>query len=94
MYIQTHSAPLLYSLYSFVTSYQMAHLGPLPTSASGKMLQEIITTIPNVTLIGSKPSNIYVTLDATKGKTPGRYIHTREQLLYLLLTWWINLWFA
>lgn len=43
--------------------YLNSKLGPLPPSSSGKMLQEIITSTPNVALIGNKPSNIYVTLN-------------------------------
>lgn len=58
------------SFCSFVSTFQSAQLGPLPTSSSGKMLQEIITSMPNITLIGSKPSNIYVTLEGS-GKAAG-----------------------
>jgi hypothetical protein len=35
------------------------------------MLQEIITSMPDVSLVGSKPSNIYVTLSGPTGKAAG-----------------------
>ena len=38
--------------------------GPLPAFSSGKFLQEVIRSIPNVTLVGGRPSTIYVALSA------------------------------
>ena len=52
----------LFSLYSFVRVYKDSKIGALPVSSSGKLLQEVIANTPNITMVGVKPSNIYVTL--------------------------------
>lgn len=43
-------------------------------SANGKPLQEIITAIPDVILVGGKPSNIHVTLVRPGAKMAGKYM--------------------
>ncbi len=72
--VSLRASPDYISLFSSLSLLQSA---PTPdfTLPNGKTEERVvldvpITTIPNVTLIGSKPSNVYVTLDATKGKTP------------------------
>ena len=57
---------------SFVRIYRESDFGQssLPMSFSGKLLQELISTTPNVTMVGTRPSSIYVTLgDKDLGKS-------------------------
>ena len=63
---------------SFVRVYHDT-CGPLPVSANGKPLQEIITTTPGVILVGGKPSNINVTLVQPGAKMAGKYMYTIGQ---------------
>ena len=58
---------------SFVRVYHDT-CGPLPVSANGKPLQEIITATPGVILVGGKPSNINVTLERPGAKMAGKYM--------------------
>jgi len=57
-------------LLDFVRVYRDTY-GRLPVSASGKPLQEILTTTPSVTLVGGKPSSIHVTLMRPGAKVAG-----------------------
>ena len=50
-------------------------------SSSGKLLQEVITNTPSITMMGVKPSNIYVTL-GTSNKGTCRYL---LHCMYMLL---------
>ena len=61
--------------------YKDSGIGALPVSSSGRLLQEVITSTPSVTMMGVKPSNIYVTL-GTSDK--GQYL---PHCMYMLLTY-------
>ena len=62
---------------SFVRVYKDSKIGVLPVSSSGRLLQEVITATPNVTMVGVKPSNIFVTL-GTKDK--GWYLNVQHHV--------------
>ena len=66
---------------SFVRVFRESNIGFLPVSSSGKLLQEVITTTPNVSMVGVKPSNIYVTLG---GKDLGRCI------IFIVNQWYVE----
>lgn len=44
--------------------------GPLPLSASGKPLQEVLSSSPQLEFVGSKPSSIYLSLVTTPSSAP------------------------
>lgn len=49
--------------HSFVMVYRKSNItGPLPLSPSGKVLQDVLSTVPHVVIVGSKPSTTYVIL--------------------------------
>ena len=47
---------------SFVAAYWNSKVGPLPLSPSGKILQDIVSSAPNVELEGEEPASTYVIL--------------------------------
>ena len=52
---------VLIPLYSVVKEYTN-EVGPLPLSANGKPLQEVLSRSPRLQFVGSKPSSIYLML--------------------------------
>lgn len=59
--------------YSVVREYTN-EVGPLPLSANGKPLQEVLSSSPRLQFVGSKPSSIYLTLVNTPTSAPEKTV--------------------